>query len=325
LTSDDPLPKAAINSGDGYIEIEFRSLDCKLPRGTGDIFATGINGKLAEKMDIKIEGSPPRSRIRLTLAPRLDYDYIVFERSPSELEILLTLPDTARPQRPMPKYIPAPPEIRSPPVQAESENRITSIKYFRSGNDSDKIVFTFEGIILEPEISLLDFPRRIEMELPSMRVELPVTAKNGAFGTRISGRLIDEMEVYNPNAPGEVCVIRFNTRNNSDLKWDIESIEPGKLALNIRPDTCKPGREWMLQSLRRENNAEPKPETRARTVSLPPMKLEVNWPANKDIILEKINTAASRLTPGAVAELPIDLKLYINAPTEGSPYPGLQQ
>jgi hypothetical protein len=323
LKSDDPLPRAAINSGDGYIEIEFRGLDCKLPGGDRKQFATRINGNLANRLDIRVDGTPPRSYIKLSVASKLNYDYMVFEHSPTELEIRLTIPNMTRATSPAPMFVAPPPEIKSPARRVESTNRITSIKYFRLGDDSDRIVFTFNCIIIDPEIHLLDFPRRIEMELRSMQVDLPVTAKNNSFGTRIDGRLINEMEVHNPRETGQPCIIRFNTGNDSDLTWEIVSIEPGKIAFNIRPKVVKPQREWMIRSLRRDD--ESKPETHAEIVSLPAMKLEVNWPANQDIILEKINTAASRLSPGVVAELPIELRLYINAPDGGIPYPGLQQ
>ncbi len=325
LTSDDPLPQAAVNGSSGSIEIEFKGLNCKLPSGTKNKFATKINGKLIERMDIRVDGAPPRSYFKLSITPGADYEYAIFEPAPNKLEIQVLYPKPITRASQPPKFVPPPPLVIEPSARdAEPVSKITSVKYYRLGIDSDRIVFAFDSEISNPDVKFLDFPPRLELTFASTGVQLPATAVNGAFVTGISGHLIDKMKIQNPLEPSDACDIGFNTIAGSGVAWKISSNENGKLTLDIHPQAGKPERDRIIKSLRKDDEVASKPETHAEAIALPKLKLEVDWPANKNMILDKISIAAASLAPGDVAQLPIDLKLYIPPTGDGAPYPGLQ-
>lgn len=112
LIADGPIPKPFIESENKKLKIEFKGLDCMLPKGSKGHFATPVNGKLADRLEVDVEGTPRQTRLALRLTDGADYSYYYIKHSAEDIELLVIEPD---------KEIQAPPPVEVPEPQPPVE------------------------------------------------------------------------------------------------------------------------------------------------------------------------------------------------------------
>ena len=121
LVADGPIPKPFIESENKKLKIDFKGLDCRLPKESKGHFATAVNGKLADRLEVEVEGTPRQTHLALRLTNGADYSYYYLKHTPADIELLIIAPEEATVQPAEETAEPQPEEeAASPPHPVET-------------------------------------------------------------------------------------------------------------------------------------------------------------------------------------------------------------